>query len=374
MSSRILTVSHFFESHGGGIERVAGHLCREFVRQGEIAVWCASDGDKLPGPPIEAIGIGCANPTERLTGLPMPIPGPTGFRTLRNEVAGCDAVVIHDALYVTSILAMLLAKAQRKRTIIIQHISEIPFPLRLLRGLMRMANFVVTRPMLRAADACVFISDTVRQDLAVGGLESELLFNGVDGTIFNSSGSSDAKPAQVGSIDNRKRRVLFVGRYVEKKGLGVLRELAKICPDMTVLLAGCGPMSPTSWGLPNIHDLGPQPPDELADLYRWADCLVLPSVGEGYPLVIQEAMACGLPVICGEPANRADPAASKWLRGVPIDLSRPQQSAQRCAEAIGALNLTAEERLEMSRYALREYDWGRMARKIIALTKAPADA
>lgn len=374
MSSRILTVSHFFESHGGGIERVAGHLCREFARQGEIAVWCASGGDKLPGPPIEAIAIGCANPMERLTGLPMPIPGPTGFRALRSQVAGCDAVVIHDALYVTSILAMFLAKAQRKRIIIVQHISEIPFRSRPLRWLMRVANFVVTRPMLRAADARVFISDTVRQDLADGGLESELLFNGVDGTIFNSSGWSDAKPTQVGSIHDAKRRVLFVGRYVEKKGLGVLKELAKFCPDMTVLLAGSGPISPASWRLPNVHDLGPQTPDELANLYRWADCLVLPSVGEGYPLVIQEAMACGLPVICGEPANRADPDASKWLRGVPIDLSRPQQSAQRCADAIDALKLSAEERLEMARYALREYDWGRMARRVIALTKGSTGA
>ncbi len=370
---RILTVTHFFEAHGGGIERVAGHLCRQFAILGAMPVWAASDADAPPESPIDPAPLRCVNPIEKMTGLPMPIPRITGVRTLSQQVRRSDAVVIHDALYVTSILAMLMAKVRGKRTILVQHIAAIPFSSPLLRGLVRAANFIVTRPMLWAADERVFISNTVRQELlgASPRQRSELLFNGVDQAIFHPEGKRvpDALPG----IDDSKatRRLLFVGRYVEKKGLSVVRALARSRPDLEIILAGAGPVRPSEWGLPNVHDVGPQSQEDIATLCRWADLLVLPSVGEGYPLVIQEAMACGLPVICGAPANQADPRAAKWLRGIEIDLWKPEASAQRCAEAIDSFKLTPEDRAEMARYARESYDWRKMAQRLLALAQDP---
>ena len=370
---RILTVSHFFESHGGGIERVAGQLCRQFARRGATSVWAASDGDTLPDGSVEAVPLGCVNPTEKLTGLPMPIPGLRGVRALAREVQRSDAVVVHDALYATSILALLIAKAQRKRVILIQHIAGIPFSSRMLRMLMSAANFLVTRPMLWAADKRVFISDTVRRNLlgSDSSNASELLFNGVDGSIFHPGKHPLPEPAAFAGIPpiSEGRRVLFVGRYVEKKGLTVLRALAALRPDLTCFLVGSGPLRPSEWRLANVHDLGPQTQEAVADLYRWADLLILPSVGEGYPLVIQEAMACGLPVVCGAPSERADPDAARWLRGVSIDLAEPKGSARRCSEAIDNLRLSDEERTAMAEYAVQRYDWSAMAQTLIAFAK-----
>ena len=369
---RILTVTHFFEDHGGGIERVAGHLNRKFVELGAFAVWAASDADNAPDCVIEAVPLACFNPTEQVTGLPMPVPGLRAIRTLSREVRRSDAVVIHDALYFTSILALLIAKAQRKPTILIQHIASIPFSSAILRLVMKVANFLVTRPMLWAADARVFISNTVREELlgTPPRLPSELLFNGVDGTIFHPG--AKAIPNALSCVDaaNYKRRIVFVGRYVEKKGLAVLQSLAKMRPDLIFVLAGSGPERPREWCITNVHDIGPQKPEDLADLYRWADLLILPSVGEGFPLVIQEAMACGLPVICGIPAHRADPNAAQWLRGVPIDLSSPEVSAQRCADLIDDFELTLGESAEMARYALSRYDWQDMARRLISIAQS----
>lgn len=362
---RILTVSHFFEMHGGGIERVAGHLCRRFADNGIEASWAASDADPPPEGKVDAVPIACLQLMEKRNGLPMPIPRIRGVATLARAVRSSDAVVVHDALYLTSILAMVVAKIYRKRTVLIQHIASVPFSSRILRFSMALANLVITRPMLWAADARVFISDSVRHELlgTPARCSYRLLFNGVDRTIFHPSdivtGPEDSSA--------QGRRVLFVGRYVEKKGLSVIHALATLRPDLEFLLAGTGSIRPGDWGLGNVHDLGTRTPAELAELYRTADLLLLPSVGEGYPLVIQEAMACGLPVICGAPVHLADPDATVWLRGVSIDLRDSRGSARRCADAIDGLALTAAERGAMAGHALAHYDWEKMARTVIAM-------
>jgi glycosyltransferase involved in cell wall biosynthesis len=361
---RILTVSHFYEAHGGGIERVAGHLCRQFAQLGLQAAWAASAADPAPGAPVEAAPLVCWNPLEKLTGLPMPLPGAAAIRALARAVRDSDAVVIHDALYVTSILAMMLAKRCRKPAVLIQHIAAIPFSSRLLRLLMAAANALVTQPMLRSADARVFISDAVRRELigSPSRLPHALLFNGVDTEVFHLVDGPLSRPAG-------DRSILFVGRYVEKKGLSVLRALARSRPDWRFLTVGSGPIKPAEWGLANVTDLGAKDRRALADLYRRADVLLLPSVGEGYPLVIQEAMACGLPVVCGEASARADPDAGRWLRGVAIDLADVEGSAHRCAAAIDALSPDPEARVAMARYAAARYDWTAMARGVVALVR-----
>ena len=372
---RILTVSHFYESHGGGIERVAGHLCRQFARLGCTSVWAASACDPGPDGNVETVPLPCINPTEKLSGLPMPVPGLRASRALAREVRRSDVIVIHDALYATSIVAMVLAKFSGKRVILIQHIAGIPFSSRALRLLMRAANRRITQPMLGGADKRVFISDTVRHDLlgTPARRPYELLFNGVDGGVFypgEKEGPATPDAVAAIAVPEATRRILFVGRYVEKKGMAVLRWLASARPDLMFFLVGSGPVRPREWSLPNVHDLGPRNLQEVADLYRWADLLLLPSVGEGYPLVIQEAMACGLPVICGEPSNRADPGAARWLTGVRIDLADAKGSARRCAEAIDRLTFPASERAAMARYAARQYDWGAMARALLDLAEA----
>jgi glycosyltransferase involved in cell wall biosynthesis len=367
---RILTVSHFFDGHGGGIERVAGRLSKEFADLGATSAWAASNGNALPIGRVRAIGLACFNPTEKLAGLPMPVPRLSGIRTLSSAVSHSDVVVIHDALYATSILAMLFAKAQGKRVILFQHIAGIPFSSRVLRLVLGAANLLVTRPMLQAADVRVFISDTVQQELVgkSNRFYSELLFNGVDQRIFHPPTDPANGSEPLPSHPTRgNRRVLFVGRYVEKKGLAVVRALAESRADLTFTLVGSGPIRPGDWGLANVDDLGAQTPEKIADLYRAADLLLLPSVGEGYPLVIQEAMACGLPVVCGSPCDRSDPTAARWLRGVKIVLAQPQESAKRCSEAIDSFFLSAADRRAMADYALQRYDWRLMAQRLMAL-------
>jgi len=220
--------------------------------------------------------------------------------------------------------------------------------------------------MLRAADQVVFISDTVRQHFASYRMKRSplLQFNGVDTGVFHPGGEERA----AFGLPESGLLAAFVGRFVEKKGLSILEAVARQCPQVEFALAGTGPIDPRQWGLPNVHLLGPLPPERIAALFRSADCLLLPSVGEGYPLVIQEALAVGLAVICGEESARADPAASRWLQGAAVDLTDIEGSAAGISAILTGFEAQpAASRQAMIDYSQRAYSWSGFAARLAAV-------
>lgn len=367
---RFLVVSHFYAGHGGGIERVAAQMCNHLAAQGHTVCWAASTGDApLASEHVVIAPLPCINPTEALTGLPMPIPGPRGMARLWSATRNADVVVVHDALYCTSIVAMAFAKMQRKPVILVQHVAEIAFASAVMRRVMALANRLVAQPMLRSADQVVFISDTVRRHFAACRMKRPplLQFNGVDTGVFH---PAEAERSALG-LPETGTLVAFVGRFVEKKGLSILQAVAQRCPQVQFALAGAGPIDPRKWDLPNVHLLGPLPPERIAALFRSADCLLLPSVGEGYPLVIQEALAVGLAVICGEESARADPAASHWLHGVAVDLQDIDGSAARISKTLASFEAPAlPSRQAMIDYSRSQYSWEGFASRLASVGKA----
>ena len=152
---------------------------------------------------------------------------------------------------------------------------------------------------------------------------------------------------------------LFVGRFVEKKGLAILERLARMRPEILFVFAGWGALNPAQWGLPNTRVFASLSGASLAPLYRAADLLLLPSVGEGFPLVVQEALACGLPVLCGAETAAADPRSSGFIDGVEI-APDPDDAARVFAEALtGALakGRDFEARAQRAQFAARRYAW-----------------
>ena len=109
-------------------------------------------------------------------------------------------------------------------------------------------------------------------------------------------------------------RILTVGRLVEKKGIEyAIRAIAKLTadyPNMVYSIAGDGPLNENLQSLvsrlnlqKNIKFLGALPQQEVLKLYDRTDLFLLPSVTaadgdcEGQALVLQEAQACGIPVV-----------------------------------------------------------------------------
>lgn len=101
---------------------------------------------------------------------------------------------------------------------------------------------------------------------------------------------------------------LFVGRISEEKGIKTLIRAWRLINDQSLLkMAGVGPLQNLLIDIRNIAPLGRLNGDDISRLMRQAKFLVLPSEWyEGFPLVLVEAFAHGLPVLASRLGSMAD--------------------------------------------------------------------
>jgi glycosyltransferase involved in cell wall biosynthesis len=246
---------------------------------------------------------------------------------------------------------------------------------------MALANRLVAGPVLSGASQVVFISEFVRAFFARLTFRAppKLIFNGVDTEVFRPACGGERKAArQRFGLDGQV--ALFVGRFVEKKGVDILRHVAAARPQVVFAFAGWGVIDPASWGLPNVRVFSDLSGAGLAELYRASDVFVLPSQGEGFPLVVQEALACGLPVVCGAESTTADPEVTPLLEGVPVEGRAPQDVAAEVAAALDRV-MAAETPAAPARrcaFVRERYAWSAAADAYAAILReligAPAGA
>lgn len=129
---------------------------------------------------------------------------------------------------------------------------------------------------------------------------------GVDTERFAPSG--EPAPRGQGGGGHPAARVLCLGRLVDRKGQALLLEAAALLAREGVALeltiAGDGPNRQAleafaaELGIAGqVHFTGVVGQDEALRLYRETDIFCLPSLSEGLPAVLMEAMACGVPVV-----------------------------------------------------------------------------
>ena len=152
------------------------------------------------------------------------------------------------------------------------------------------------------ADYVLLPSRFVARSLLAKGIPSERLLR-VPYRMENIPGSTSAISPK--TVDDGTFRVLYVGSISVRKGLVYLIEAFRQLKHPKKELWLVGPMSTPS-GLENISlpegtkFFGPLKGDALKQAYTSATVFCLPSIEDGFGLVVNEALIYGLPVVTTE--------------------------------------------------------------------------
>jgi glycosyltransferase involved in cell wall biosynthesis len=362
---RILFVSAYGLPHMGGIEVIVDELARELVERGHrvthLTSTAGADGASA-NRPYEVVRVPAVNLLESRIGVPYPIFGPGLVSALRRETAGADIVHAHGFIYPGTVAAGMLApRGDRPPPLVVtEHVGHVRYESRPLDAIQRAAIRLIGRRVLRRADAIVTYNDRVAEGLSAlcPSIDLHTILNGVDHQQFRppTDGERERLREQLGW--DERPRVLFVGRPVAKKGFPIAVAAARDAGPVVALAVAGAERLPA--GTPqDVESLGRLTHERLAEVYRAADVLLIPSWGEGFPLIAQEALASGLPLLLAE-----DPGYAPNLEGAGAGvrlIADPTGFAPALGDLLADPAALAQARSAAAKHARSAFSWPRAA-------------
>jgi glycosyltransferase involved in cell wall biosynthesis len=295
----IRTVVHFLESaEFGGNEQVLLQILAGLDRRRWHPVLFHH-----PAPGLKPLLEGAQKldvklrPVPRLQGWRGLVRMPQFFRELRGERPS----VFHAHLnWPMACKFGLIAAALARIPAVVateQLFVEYPFP---LRALVYVLQQVIARGVDRYIAVSHHVARRLRQTFSLSAPKVCVIHNSVFLAPFGRLPNAELR-AQLTRATERPI-VLTLARLDKQKGHCYLLEAAARVPEAMFVLAGDGPERPAleaqarALGLSNrVIFLGYR--DDVCDLLASCDVFVLPSLFEGLPLSVLEAMAAGKPVV-----------------------------------------------------------------------------
>lgn len=244
----------------------------------------------------------------------------------------------------------------------------------------------LARYVLTKADYVITVCEFNARKLVSLGVsfgKLRVVYNGYDEQVFRPMPLQDARKRL--SLPLKKKILLSVGSLDSVKGHSYLVDAMSIVlkkrSDVILVIVGSGPLKAklgetiNSLGLSEkILLVGSKTHEEIPVWMNASDVFVLPSLSEGFPTVVPEAMACGKPIIAtrvgGVPeavfhedlGTLVDPGDSKVLASAILDVLEKRwkpETILRYAKRYAWSNLV-EQILDVYREVLQNHGISRL--------------
>lgn len=236
-----------------------------------------------------------------------------------------DAIVICGYSKLTDLLALAYLKLKR-----------IPYAMEVDGGLIRQDAFVQKAIKTWAVSgASLYLSSgkpTTEYLVHYGAKEDRVktypFASWYEADLPKSIPTWEEKAACRSLLNMREERILLsIGQFIPRKGFDVLLNAAKALPkNVGIYIVGSEPTAEyidlrAKLGLDNVHFVGFCNKEKLAKYYTASDVFVLPTREDIWGLVVNEAMAFGLPVVttnrCVAGMELVKPGVNGYI--VPVD-------------------------------------------------------
>lgn len=350
----------------GGFGIHIHEMSKEQVKLGhDVTVYTASEGVKSEYRADDGYYIRNFKPLIKILGNSIM---PSMLFDLVQEQSDYDVVHAHSHLFFSTNLSAIARKLGSTTPLIITNhgLNSQTAP----EWFQKLYTATGARLTFAAADKILCYTETEKQELVDLGIKSEkieVIHNGIDTDLF--------VPAREPCFD--KKNLLWVGRYAKGKGLDYLiyafSILKKKHPDITLTLVGKGPEKDRI--SQKIHDLNLEssiimkdfvPNSEIVSMYQNSSVFVLPSLEEGVPRTILEAMSCGIPVVCSRLPQLVDIVEGC---GLLVPLKDSQALADSISKVLSDPSLAGEFRNNGRKNVVENHSWKDTVKKTVQLYK-----
>lgn len=171
---------------------------------------------------------------------------------------------------------------------------------------------------------------------------------------------------------------LFIGRFIEQKNLFyLLNQIARLREScsrpFTLSIVGDGPQRMALEDHVKTLQMGSLITwhgwlgrERLCDIYRSADCLLLPSLYEGMPNVVLEAMACSIPVIASDVIGNKT-VVRHGETGFLFQLDKPEEGVSAMRRLLYDPDLAQRMGKAGREWVRNDFSWKRTAEAYIRL-------
>lgn len=330
----------------GGAERIISIMANYWAHEGwEVTILTLENGKEPPffqlHPQVMHSSLGlAAKSSGKLNGLQNNITRAIG---LRKAIIASKPQVVISFMDMTNIITLLATIGLRLPVIVTEHNDPYQRKISAFWSTLRQLAYI------RASKLIVLHKTALNYFLPSIRKRGQVLFNPV---VLPMEGDEETGPSR----DEHSKVVIAMGRLVEQKGFDMLlHAFAKIAakhPDWSLEVWGDGPLR---GNLEKLRDqLGieknvnfPGKTKSPLQKMKQADLFVLSSRYEGFPTVLCEAMACGLPVVSFDCPTGPDEIIRDGTDGILV----PPGNIDALANAMDLLMSDEKHRCRISSHA-----------------------